>query len=182
MAISRTALSTLLLLAILTTSCGSQVVTQNSDHKNLSKKELISKVFEIKKMKQSYDQTTLSNLTASFESGPSAALMFDQQKKDITIAMADIIQEHHSWNQIAENIYYPLYDSLYTKDELLTLIPILESDSYKLLVERDLSMISDATKLTHEMTSELLPLFTETIMEIMGSGEELNPMPSPKQN
>ena len=178
----RQSIPLLLFALVMLASCSSSQQIETDPYSSLTKKDLIAKVFEIKKMKESYGKTTLSNLTASFESGSSGSLMFDDQKQEISSALSEIIKEHLSWELIAEDIYYPLYDSLYTIEELKTLIPILESESYKLLVERDLSMISDATKIKHELAIKLMPLFTETIAEIMSSGPEQNPMPSPKRN
>jgi len=172
-------LSALIIFAFISLVFESTAVAQSLN--DLSKEELIHRLLDSQRVEETV-RATMEATTETNMANPMMGMLPEEKMEEIINVTNDIIDEYMSPEILRQEIYLPVYDSLYTKDELVTLIPIIESAPYQAMLDKNLAGISDIANRTAEITARMTPAMMEAMMKLMGAEEALEEMVNPKGN
>lgn len=146
----------------------------------MTKEQLVSRALDALRLEEVVKETMEATMGMSLDNP--MAMIPEDKKDEILTGINSIVQKHMSPEILRAEIYVPVYDSLYTKEELFDLIPILESKAYQDMLDKNLVSLPEVTKRTQAISEKMMPDMMTLMMEMMGAEEQLEEMANPKQN
>jgi len=146
----------------------------------MSKEDLVNRALDAMRLEQTVKETMEATMGMTLDNP--MAMIPEGKADEIMEGINAIVDKYMSPETLRADIYYPVYDSLYTSAELIDLIPVLESEAYQTMLDKNIVSLPEITKRTQAISQEMMPDMMNLMMQMMGVEDEDNEMINPKQN